>query len=172
MGNQQAVGPPEEAEGAPPSQCIGAGIQVGGQPQTAGQTARCGAQSCSPSQHQSNSDSEREAQDPDALVVAATQCQTFGASVRPHADALGQNLLDRAISSAVEHLPYKEIVTGSIPVSPIKIQFRTGLWRLPRSADLGQNFRPWASRSWSLLTRHVPTSGLLVLGRKAALSTG
>ena len=24
----------------------------------------------------------------------------------------------RAISSAVEHLPYKEIVTGSIPVSP------------------------------------------------------
>ena len=25
----------------------------------------------------------------------------------------------RAISSAVEHLPYKEIVTGSIPVSPI-----------------------------------------------------
>ena len=26
----------------------------------------------------------------------------------------------RAISSAVEHLPYKEIVTGSIPVSPIQ----------------------------------------------------
>lgn len=26
---------------------------------------------------------------------------------------------ERAISSAVEHLPYKEIVTGSIPVSPI-----------------------------------------------------
>lgn len=25
----------------------------------------------------------------------------------------------RAISSAVEHLPYKQIVTGSIPVSPI-----------------------------------------------------
>ena len=28
-------------------------------------------------------------------------------------------LARRAISSAVEHLPYKEIVTGSIPVSPI-----------------------------------------------------
>ena len=34
-------------------------------------------------------------------------------------DALRQNPLHRAISSAVEHLPYKEIVTGSIPVSPI-----------------------------------------------------
>ena len=39
--------------------------------------------------------------------------------MRPQADALGQNLPHRAISSAVEHLPYKEIVTGSIPVSPI-----------------------------------------------------
>ena len=27
--------------------------------------------------------------------------------------------MHRAISSAVEHLPYKQIVTGSIPVSPI-----------------------------------------------------
>ena len=27
--------------------------------------------------------------------------------------------LKKVISSAVEHLPYKEIVTGSIPVSPI-----------------------------------------------------
>ena len=27
----------------------------------------------------------------------------------------------RAISSAVEHLPYKEIVTGSIPVWPISV---------------------------------------------------
>ena len=34
--------------------------------------------------------------------------------------ALRQNPLQRAISSAVEHLPYKEIVTGSIPVSPIR----------------------------------------------------
>ncbi len=34
------------------------------------------------------------------------------------AAALRQNSLHRAISSAVEHLPYKEIVTGSIPVSP------------------------------------------------------
>ena len=39
--------------------------------------------------------------------------------MRPQTDVLGQNLLGRAISSAVEHLPYKEIVTGSIPVSPI-----------------------------------------------------
>ena len=39
--------------------------------------------------------------------------------MRPQADALGQNLPSGAISSAVEHLPYKEIVTGSIPVSPI-----------------------------------------------------
>ena len=39
--------------------------------------------------------------------------------MRPQADALGQNLPGGAISSAVEHLPYKEIVTGSIPVSPI-----------------------------------------------------
>ena len=39
--------------------------------------------------------------------------------MRPQTDALGQNLLGGAISSAVEHLPYKEIVTGSIPVSPI-----------------------------------------------------
>ena len=52
------------------------------------------------------------------LVVAATRCQTFGVSARPQADALGQNPPDGAISSAVEH-PYKEIVTGSIPVSPI-----------------------------------------------------
>ena len=33
----------------------------------------------------------------------------------------------RAISSAVEHLPYKEIVTGSIPVSPI-LQARSYHW--------------------------------------------
>ena len=51
--------------------------------------------------------------------MAATRCQVFGAVVRPQADALGQNLPGGAISSAVEHLPYKEIVTGSIPVSPI-----------------------------------------------------
>ena len=36
MGNQEAVGPPEEAEGAPPSQCIGVGIEVRGKPQTTG----------------------------------------------------------------------------------------------------------------------------------------
>ena len=42
-----------------------------------------------------------------------------GAFVRSQPDALGQNLPNWAISSAVEHLPYKEIVTGSIPVSPI-----------------------------------------------------
>ena len=51
--------------------------------------------------------------------MAATRCQAFGAVVHPQADALGQNLPGGAISSAVEHLPYKEIVTGSIPVSPI-----------------------------------------------------
>ena len=119
MGDQQAVGPPEKAEGSPPPQRIGAGIEIGGQPQTAGQTAGCGDQGCSPSQHQANSNPEREAQDPDALVMAATRCQVFGAVVRPQADALGQNLPGGAISSAVEHLPYKEIVTGSIPVSPI-----------------------------------------------------
>ena len=34
------------------------------------------------------------------------------------ADALRQNSPHRAISSAVEHLPYKEIVAGSIPASP------------------------------------------------------
>ena len=32
---------------------------------------------------------------------------------------VGQNLPSGAISSAVRHLPYKGIVTGSIPVSPI-----------------------------------------------------
>ena len=46
--------------------------------------------------------------------MAATRCQVCGAVVRPLADALGQNLPSGAISSAVEHLPYKEIVTGSI----------------------------------------------------------
>ena len=34
------------------------------------------------------------------------------------AAALRQNSLHWAISSAVEHLPYKEIVAGSIPASP------------------------------------------------------
>ena len=119
MGDEEAIGPPEEAEGAPPPQRIGAGIKIGGQPQSSGQAAGCGDQRCSPSQHQADDDPEREAQDPDALVVAATRCQAFGAFVRPQPDALGQNLPHRAISSAVEHLPYKEIVTGSIPVSPI-----------------------------------------------------
>ena len=71
------------------------------------------------SQHQSNSEPERETQEPDALVMATTCCQAFGALVSPQPDALRQNLLGGAISSAVEHLPYKEIVTGSIPVSPI-----------------------------------------------------
>ena len=71
------------------------------------------------SQHQSNSEPERETQEPDALVMATTCCQAFGALVCPQPDALRQNLLGGAISSAVEHLPYKEIVTGSIPVSPI-----------------------------------------------------
>ena len=51
--------------------------------------------------------------------MAATRCQVFGAVVRPQADALGQNLPRGAISSAVEHLPYKEIFTGAIPASPI-----------------------------------------------------
>ena len=79
------------------------------------------------SQHQSNSEPERETQEPDALVMATTCCQAFGALVSPQPDALRQNLLDGAISSAVEHLPYKEIVTGSIPVSPIsKSDFCTG----------------------------------------------
>ena len=119
MGNEEAVWPPEEAEGAPPPQRIGACIKIGRQPQTTGPTADCGNQSCSPPQHQTNSDPKRQAQDPDALVVAATRCQAFGAFVPPQADALGQNLPGGAISSAVEHLPYKEIVTGSIPVSPI-----------------------------------------------------
>ena len=119
MGDEEAIGPPEEAEGAPPPQRIGTGIKIRGQPQSPGQTAGCGDQRCRPSQHQSNGNPEREAQDPDALVVAATRCQVLGAFVRPQADALGQNLPHRAISSAVEHLPYKEIVTGSIPVSPI-----------------------------------------------------
>ena len=119
MGDEVAIGPPEEAEGAPAPQRIGAGIKIGGQPQSSCQTAGCGDQGCSPSQHQANSDAERETQDPDALIVAATRCQVFGAVVRPQADALGQNLPHGAISSAVEHLPYKEIVTGSIPVSPI-----------------------------------------------------
>ena len=71
------------------------------------------------SQHQSNSEPERETQEPDALVMATTCCQAFGVLVSPQPDALRQNLLGGAISSAVEHLPYKEIVTGSIPVSPI-----------------------------------------------------
>ena len=119
MGDEEAIGPPEEAEGAPPPQRIGACIKIGGQPQSPGQTAGCGDQPCSPSQHQSNGNPEREAQDPDALVVAATSCQAFGAFVRSQPDALGQNWPNWAISSAVEHLPYKEIVTGSIPVSPI-----------------------------------------------------
>ena len=95
---------------------------VGPQPgrlRPSSQAAGGGDQGCSPSQHQANSDAEREAQDPDALIVAATRCQAFGAAVRTQADALGQNLPGGAISSAVEHLPYKEIVTGSIPVSPI-----------------------------------------------------
>ena len=119
MGNQASVGPPEEAQDSPPPQRVRAGIQVGGEPEPTSQTARCGDQCCLESQHQPNSDSEREAQDPDALVVAATRCQAFGALVRPQSDALRQNLPGGAISSAVEHLPYKEIVTGSIPVSPI-----------------------------------------------------
>ena len=119
MGNQQAVGPPEKAEGSPAPQRSGAGIEVWGQPSTASQAAGGCDQGCSPSQHQAHSDAERETQDPDALIVAATRCQVFGAVVRPQADALGQNLPGGAISSAVEHLPYKEIVTGSIPVSPI-----------------------------------------------------
>jgi len=34
--------------------------------------------------------------------------------VRPQADALGQNLPGGAISSAVEHLPYKAIVVGAV----------------------------------------------------------
>ena len=36
------------------------------------------------------------------------------------AAALRQNSLHWAISSAVEHLPYKEIVAGSIPASPTR----------------------------------------------------
>ena len=119
MGNQEAIGPPEEAEGSPPPQRIGAGVEIGGQPQTTCPTAGRADQSCRPYQHQSNCNAERQAQNPDALVVAATLCQVYGASVRPQPDALGQNLPGGAISSAVEHLPYKEIVTGSIPVSPI-----------------------------------------------------
>ena len=118
MGDQAPVGPPEEAEGSPPPQRIGAGVQIGGQPQATAPAAGCGDPCGSPSQHQSNSNPERQAQDPDALVVAATRCQAFGVFGRPQADALGQNLPGGAISSAVEHLPYKEIVTGSIPVSP------------------------------------------------------
>ena len=73
------------------------------------------------SQHQSNSKSERQAQDPDTLVMASTRGQALEALACPQADALRQNLLGGAISSAVEHLPYKEIVTGSIPVSPISL---------------------------------------------------
>ena len=72
MGDQAPVGPPEEAEGSPPAQRIGAGVQIGGQPQATGPAAGCGDQCGSPSQHQSNSDPDRQAQDPDALVVAAT----------------------------------------------------------------------------------------------------
>ena len=66
--------------------------------------------------------------------MAVTRCQAFGAAVRPQADALGQNLPGGAISSAVEHLPYKEIVTGSIPVSPIsKNKFLTGFSTIKRA---------------------------------------
>ena len=130
MGDQTSVRPPEEAEGSPAPQRVRARIKIGGKPEPTSQTARCGDQCCLESQHQPNSDSEREAQDPDALVVAATRCQAFGALVRPQSDALRQNLPGGAISSAVEHLPYKEIVTGSIPVSPIsKIQSCTGMPR-------------------------------------------
>ena len=135
MGNQEAIGPPEKAKGSPPPQRIGAGVQIGGQPQTTGPTACCGDQSCSPSQHQADGDPEWQAQNPDALVVSATRCQAFGAVVRPQADALGQNLPGGAISSAVEHLPYKEIVTGSIPVSPIsKSSAALGFFEVSASA--------------------------------------
>ena len=135
MGNQEAVGPPEKAEGSPAPQRIGAGVQIGGQPQTTGPTAGCGDQSCRPSQRQANGDAERQAQNPNALVVAATRCQALRASVRSQADALGQNLPGGAISSAVEHLPYKEIVTGSIPVSPIsKSSAALGFFEISASA--------------------------------------
>ena len=41
MGDQASVGPPEEAEGSPPPQRIGVGIEVRGQPQATGQAAGC-----------------------------------------------------------------------------------------------------------------------------------
>ena len=139
MGNQETIRPPQKAEGSPPSQRIGAGVEIGGQPQTTCPTAGDGYPSCHPSQHQSNCDPEWQAQNPDALVVAATRCQAFRASVRPQPDALGQNLPSGAISSAVEHLPYKEIVTGSIPVSPIsrgRSAADWGLWKFQGSGRL------------------------------------
>ena len=42
----------------------------------------------------------------------------------------------RAISSAVEHLPYKEIVTGSIPVLPMYDIFDVGLDWIPNKDQL------------------------------------
>ena len=119
MGNQASVGPPEEAQDPPPPQRVRAGIEVGGEPEAAHKTGSCSDQAGTDSQHQSNDDAEREAQDPDALVVTATRCQGVRSFGAPQSDALRQNLPGGAISSAVEHLPYKEIVTGSIPVSPI-----------------------------------------------------
>jgi hypothetical protein len=49
---------------------------------------------------------------PEAMVNQREGCA--------QAAALRQNPLHRAISSAVEHLPYKEIVAGSIPASPTR----------------------------------------------------
>ena len=51
------------------------------------------------------------------MIPAAGQCDAV-INLDPGC-RLQAELPGRAISSAVEHLPYKEIVTGSIPVSPI-----------------------------------------------------
>jgi hypothetical protein len=102
--------------------------------------------------------------------VAVTRCQAFGAAVRPQADALGQNLPGGAISSAVEHLPYKEIVTGSIPVSPISkrsaaLGFVGFLLQLANARSPGPSPVGWALNS----PRRTP-SALRIIFRQVSLS--
>ena len=90
--------------------------------------------------------------------------------MRPQADALGQNLPHRAISSAVEHLPYKEIVTGSIPVSPISkpcaaLGFVGFLLQLANARSPVPSLVGWALNS----PRRTP-SALRIILRQVSLS--
>ena len=62
-----------------------------------------------------------------------------GCASAGHSGQQSGRMKERAISSAVEHLPYKEIVTGSIPVSPIsrgRSAAHWGLWKFQGSGRL------------------------------------